>query len=113
MPNINIFFTPTLLNIKGIAKINMASDICPNVILPAALSKPISFKKGLANGQASNQKEILNTTKVLTANSQLKMVTNFAPKTSSKEIRPITNFSFYNVTDPTPSEVNLKNFYHF
>ena len=26
MPNMSIFFTPTLLNIKGMAKINKASD---------------------------------------------------------------------------------------
>jgi len=69
------------------------------------------FKKGLANSLSTNQNELLNTTKVLTVNGDKKMVTNFATNTSLKEVRPVTNFGFYSLTDPSPSEVDLKNFY--
>jgi hypothetical protein len=69
------------------------------------------FKTNLADGSGSSQTLIYNTTNVLDLNNEKKVISNFQPNTTQKEIRPITNFNFYNVTMPNPSEAELKTFY--
>ena len=49
MPTSSIPFTPSRRKKNGIASMNPISDICPRVILPAALTTPISLRNGLAN----------------------------------------------------------------
>ena len=45
MPTIIIFFTPSRTKKNGITSMKKTSDIWPMVILPAALTTPISFRK--------------------------------------------------------------------
>jgi len=69
------------------------------------------FKDNLANGNASNQNEIYNTTKTLKVNLDKKMVASFTPQDGKKTKRPITNFNFYDATQPTPNSLTLDSFY--
>jgi len=69
------------------------------------------FKTNLADGKTSSPTDMYNTTKTLLVNDDKKMIANFAPQTSVKETRPITNFNFYSVTKPEPNPTNLKQFY--
>lgn len=69
------------------------------------------FRTNLADGKTSSPTDIYNTTKSLLVNEDKKMIANFAPQTSVKETRPITNFNFYNITKPEPSQTLLKSFY--
>ena len=71
-------------------------------------------KSNLADGSSTNKFNSYNTTKVYVLNEDKKMVANFTPKTGKQEIRPITNFNFYNsnITNPTPTSADeLDTFY--
>ena len=71
-------------------------------------------KSNLADGASTNKFNSYNTTKVYMLNEDKKMVANFTPKTGKQEIRPITNFNFYNsnINNPTPtSAIELDTFY--
>lgn len=74
---------------------------------------PNWFKTNLANGNSSNQKDIYNTTKVLKYNPDFKMISNFVQNNAVNVCRPITNFNYNGVNQPTINQgtVGLKNFY--
>lgn len=63
----------------------------------------------LSKGASSNL-DVFNTTNTLFVNNDKKMITNFETGSSKKEIRPITNFNFYDVSTPEPT-VGLSAFY--
>jgi hypothetical protein len=71
-------------------------------------------QSNLADGSSTNKFNSYNTTKVYALNEDKKMVANFTPKTGKQEIRPITNFNFYNsnISNPSPTSViELDTFY--
>lgn len=70
------------------------------------------FLDNLADSKTTNGEQILNTSKTLVLNENKKMIANFAPSTTTNEVRPITNFNYrLNLLDPTPTQNNLKAFY--
>ena len=49
MPTSSIHFTPSRRKNNGITSMKKISDICPSVILPAALLTPSSFRNRFVN----------------------------------------------------------------
>lgn len=75
---------------------------------------PFTNKKwvqgNLSNGIGTDEKLAFNTTKTLVYNTNKKVVCNFTDTQSDNEKRPITNFVYKNITQPSVGN-DLRNFY--
>ena len=68
-------------------------------------------KNNLANGNATDEKLAFNTTKSLIFNTNKKVISNFSDSQSADSKKPITNFIYKKIVEPTNYVNNLRNFY--
>ena len=84
----------------------------PNIVDTFPFTNPTWVSQNMANSKSNSSNEVYNTTKVLTVYDARNVISNFNDLYNFTKNRPVTNFSYLNVVNPT-KEIKLTGLYEF